>query len=217
MKLKNQGGRKRQEILSQDWTLVVPAEGESYNEVEKLQKQVKSLQGVVKASSRVLKEIQETPSWTRKQTAKHYSKRQEYRIKKQRVDGCAASLAWLEDEGVSPVSVTVVNNETMELQTLTLNKDFERALNLEGEQLSEEDTHLVSMMLYVKDCYNVSGSAYHEMASLCATMPRHYRLKEKIAELNKLWNISSTPEGTVGVQQSLKERLVMCLERLVSA
>ena len=59
-------------------------------------------------------------------------------------------------------------------------------------------------MLYVKDRYNVSGSAYHEMASLCATMPQHYHLKEKIAELNKQWNISSTPEGTVGVQQSLK-------------
>ena len=176
--MKNQGGRKRQQILSQNWTLVLPAEGGTYKEVEKLQNQVKSLQGVVKTSSRVLKEIQETPSRTRKRTSKHYSKRQEYRIKKQRIEGCAATLAWLEDEGVSPVSVTVVDNETMELQTLTLNRDLERALNLDSEQLSEEDTNLISMMLYVKDRYNVSGSAYHEMASLCATMPRHYRLKE---------------------------------------
>lgn len=198
-KLKNQGGKKRQQILSQNWTLVLPAEGGTYKKVEKLQNQVKSLQGVVKAS-RVLKEIQETPSRTRKRTSKHYSKRQEYRIKKQRVEGCAATLAWLEDEGVSPVSVTVVDNK--------------RALNLDSEQLSEEDTNLISTMLYVKDRYNVSGSAYHEMASLCATMPRYYRLKEKIADLNKQWNISSTPEG---VQQSLKERLVVCLERLVSA
>ena len=63
---------------------------------------------------RVLKEIQETPSRTHKRTSKHYSKRQEYRIKK-RIEGCPVTLAWLEDEGVSPVSVTVVDNETMEL------------------------------------------------------------------------------------------------------
>ena len=71
-KLKNQGGRKRQEIFSQNWTLVLPAERETYKEVEKLQNQVKSLQGVVKASSRVLKEIQETSSQTHKRTSKHY-------------------------------------------------------------------------------------------------------------------------------------------------
>ena len=45
---------------------------------------------------------------------------------------------------------------------------------------------------------------------------RHYRLKEKIFQLNKNRNISPTPEGTVGVQQSLEERLVMCVERLVT-
>ena len=78
-------------------------------------------------------------------------------------------MAWLEDEDVSPVSVTLVDNETMELQTLTLSRDITRALNLDSEQLSE-DANLISMMLYVKDRYNVSGSAYHEMASHCATM-----------------------------------------------
>ena len=38
-------------------------------------------------------------------------------------------------------------------------------------------------------------------------MPRHYKLKDRIAELNKHWNIRPTPEGTCGVQQSLEERL----------
>ena len=89
--------------------------------MEKLQNQVKSLQGVVKASSGVLKVIQQTPNQSRKHTSKHYSKRQEHRIKKLRIEGCAVTLAWLEDS-VSPVSVTVVNNETMQLQILTLNR-----------------------------------------------------------------------------------------------
>ena len=103
-----------------------------------------------------------------------------------------------------------------ELQTIWMKKDLEQALNLDGEELSEDDVDLVSMMLYVKDRYNVSGSTHHEMASLCSGMPRHYCLKEKISELNKNWKISPTPEGTVGVQQSLEEHLAMCVQWLVS-
>ena len=112
--------------------------------------------------------------------------------------------------------MTVLNTETNEIEKLSIRKDLEVALNLSGEQIGEQEADLVSMMLYVKDRYNISGSAYHEMASLCRKMPRHYRLKDRIAELNSNWNIVPTPEGTVGVQQSLQERLTLCLERLVS-
>ena len=73
------------------------------------------------------------------------------------------------------------------------------------------------MMVYVKDRYNISGDAYHEMAQLCRAMPRHYKLKDKIAELNKHWNIHPTPAGTCGIQQSLEDRLRLCMEHLVSS
>ena len=98
------------------------------------------------------------------------------------------------------------------LETISIREDLERALNLNGEQIGEQEADVVSMMLYVKDSCNLSGSAYHELASLCRHMPQHYRLKEKIAELNSKWSIQPTPEGTVGVQQSFEERLRMCLE-----
>lgn len=62
------------------------------------------------------------------------------------------------------------------------------------------------MMLYVKDRYNVSGTAYHEMARLCKEMPRHLKLKQKISELNRLWETYPTPNGTTGVQQSFRRR-----------
>ena len=137
-------------------------------------------------------------------------------MKKQRVEECVATLSWLEGDGLTPVSVTVLNSETNELEIVTLRKDIENALHLQGEQISEKEADLVSMMLYIKDRYNISGSAYHELASLCGQMPRHYRLKERIAELNSKWSIFPTPEGTVGVQQPFEERLRMCLERLVS-
>ncbi len=63
------------------------------------------------------------------------------------------------------------------------------------------------MLLYVKDRYDVSGGAYHEMTKVCKTLPRSYKLKRRISELNKLWNILPTPNGTCGVQQSLQDRL----------
>ena len=82
--------------------------------------------------------------------------------------------------------------------------------------VSDQDVDMISMMLYVKDKYNVSGTAYHEMASLAREMPRHYLLKQRISELNSKWNIRPTPEGTLGVQQPLLERLQLCAGQLVS-
>lgn len=41
----------------------------------------------------------------------------------------------------------------------------------------------------------VSGSAYNEMAKLCGDMQRHYRVKNKITELNQHWDIHPTPNG----------------------
>lgn len=50
---------------------------------------------------------------------------------------------------------------------------MEEALNLEDETLDEEDLNLVGMIVYVKDRYNVSGSAYYKMDKICHQMPRH--------------------------------------------
>ncbi len=63
------------------------------------------------------------------------------------------------------------------------------------------------MMLFIKDKFNVSGRAYHELAKVCKSMPRHYKLQQRTKELNAQWNIWPTPNGTCGVQQSLKDRL----------
>ena len=71
-------------------------------------------------------------------------------------------------------------------------------------------------MIYDKDRFNISGDAYHDMTQLCRSMPRHYKLKDGISELNKLWKIHSTPAGTCGVQQSLEDHLRVCMKHLVS-
>ena len=46
-------------------------------------------------------------------------------------------------------------------------------------------------------------------------LPRHYKLKDRITELNKHWNIKPLPNGIEGVQQSLVDRLRVRVEHLV--
>ena len=81
--------------------------------------------------------------------------------------------------------------------------------------MQPSDLDILDMMLYVKDSYNVSHTAYHELTQVCAQMPRQYKIKDRIRELNKLWNITSLPNGIEGVQQPLEERLKIRVEQLV--
>ena len=121
----------------------------------------------------------------------------------------------MEQEGYQPLKVLALNIQTRETEMIDLRRDLEGGLQLVGESLGDDQVDIISMMLYTKDRFNVSGLAYHEMAKLCKEMPRHYRLKNKIAELNKLWDITPTPNGVVGVQQSLKGRLGQRIQHLV--
>ena len=115
---------------------------------------------------------------------------------------CSSSLAWLESEGYTVLKVTVQNNTTGSTEVININS--EELFGPQGSLASEKDVDILNIMLYVKDKYNISGTAYHEMAQLCKNMPRHYKLKERISELNKLWNIHPMPDD-VGVQQSFEE------------
>ena len=73
---------------------------------------------------------------------------------------------------------------------------------------------MINMLLFVKDKYDVSGRAYHELASICKQLPRHYKLQRRSSELNELWNIKPTPNNTCGVQQSLEDRLHIRISQL---
>ena len=51
-------------------------------------------------------------------------------------------------------------------------------------------------------------------AAICKSLPRHYKIKQRIHKLNELWNIRPIPHA-IGVQQSLEQRLHVCLEHLL--
>ena len=159
------------------------------------------------------------------------TKRQQRNIKRKRESSCKDSLQWLEKEGYVPTKLLLTNSKTGEMEEIVL--EHEEA-TMEDEQA---DVDRLNMTLYLKDRHNISGimlltthtvelsiiilfichvgSAYHELAQLFKGMPRHYKLKKRISELNAKWNIFPTPEGTIGVQQSLEERLRFCVHNLV--
>ena len=136
-----------------------------------------------------------------------YSERHQRLLKSRRTRACEVSLAWLQNEGFTPTKLDVVQNRTGVTETVRFSHLECQGLLESPDQPTQDEVHTINMMLYVKDRYCVSGDAYHELAQACKHMPRHYKIKARIMELNKLWNIRQTPNGIVGVQQSLEERL----------
>ena len=125
------------------------------------------------------------------------------------------SLSWLEKEGLIPISIQVHNRESGKTETVFLSRSDSISLFGSADNTSEENLAIINMLPFVKDWYKISGEAYHELASICKALPRHYGIKQRITELNRLWNIKPTPHGTIGLQQSLRDRLQVRLAHLL--
>ena len=144
-----------------------------------------------------------------------YSKSHLRRLKRLRTENCSQSLSWLQEQGYMPTAVNVVNVVTGGMETITLCTDNLAEMFGDVEDIREHELDTVNMMLYLKDWYNISDSAYHELAKVCKEMPRQYKLKERIRTLNSLWKIQPTPHETQGVQQSLQDRLQLRIQQLL--
>ena len=154
---------------------------EANNVIEKLQEDKKVLHQKICAMSDKLKMA--TPS--RKQgcdRAKAFedSVRQQHRIKQQRTSNCIDSLAWLQLEGYTPRNLELSNNSTGTLETQALQQlELQNIFGANAHSMTTDKCDVISMMLFVKDRYDVSNNACHEMARICCAMPRHYLLKRE--------------------------------------
>ena len=106
----------------------------------------------------------------------------------------------MEKEGYKPVKLEIQSVESGKTETIVLSAS-------DSEDIFGHDPTQSEMMLFISNHFDVSGQVYHEMAKVCKQIPRHYKLTNRIAELSKLWDICPTPNGTHGVQQSLKKGL----------
>ena len=62
------------------------------------------------------------------------------------------------------------------------------------------------MVLFVKDRFGLSDTAYHELTMVCQHLPRSCKLKKLAGHLHSQWDIKPCP-GDNGIQQSLSLRL----------
>ena len=79
----------------------------------------------------------------------------------------------------------------------------------------ENEIHHLDQVLYMKEKYGISDAVYNELTQSDALLPRTCQVKERITEMNCECDVYPTPEGTTGLQQSLRKKLVRRIEHLV--
>ena len=153
-------------------------------------------------SERIRKTNLSTGSYTRNKSLKpltEYSESHKRHLKRTRTQACEMSLSWLEKEGLIPISIQVHNRESGKTVTVSL------VGQIPFPCLALQMIPLKSIWQLTCYCLSkISGEAYHELASICKVLPQHYEIKQRITELNRLWNIKPTQHGTIGLQQSLR-------------
>lgn len=75
------------------------------------------------------------------------------------------------------------------------------------------DKSNVHLAFNVKDKFSVSNQAYHEL-SMISSLPSSNSVKRPTSTLNSQFDIVCAPNGIVGVQQSLRARIMVHLKSI---
>ncbi|CAH3115052.1 unnamed protein product [Pocillopora meandrina] len=107
----------------------------------------------------------------------------------------------------------VLNTETNQYETFNLVGEGELPFTeSDPKALDNDDIDNINMWLYLKDKFNISNEAWHEIAIKANGLPNTYSIKKRINELNSKWNLKPTPGDAEGVQlgfaESLQEHIV---------
>lgn len=144
------------------------------------------------------------------------SRQQQWVRKKQIYTDIRESLSFLESEGLHASSITLVHDETKDIEILdiahgTYSKGSDNCASHPGQ-----DDCSLEIVLYVKERFGLSNAAYHELSMVCRRLPRSWKMKDFVQCLNSLWEIKPCPEG-YGMQQSLESRLAERVHHLLQA
>ena len=219
------GGKKRQQQLMK-WKdgseamwkfevnerLVEAQIEEESTKRKKLESEVKVLRKTTKIQAKVIARLKtgrlENSRGSSSKSWLQYSRQQRYN-KKNLANGVQGALSFCEDEGFKPHSIELENLDTGSHEVLNVESGVYSGMN--EPTTSKEDVHSV---LYVEDKFYVSNEAFHEL-SMLSNLPSSSKLKSLTRTLNAQFEIHSAPNGIGGVQQSLRERIMVRLTHLV--
>ena len=106
-----------------------------------------------------------------------------------------------------------VNNEDVEVAGIQM-KSKNNAIQISALPDKENICHL-DQVLYTKEKYGISDAAYHALTQSDPSLPRTCQMNRRKTERNCRCDVYPTPEGTTGVQQSLRVKLRGRIELLV--
>ena len=143
-----------------------------------------------------------------------YSRKRQKGIRNKFLTDCESMLSFLEVYDFVATKLEVYNYETNSYEILNLSEGCEIDSELEKKEvLDKKDSDELNMMLYVKKKFGISNQAYYDMSMVCNSMPRSWKIKDRIKQLNEKWDIRPTPGGN-GMQQSIRDRLLVRLKYL---
>ena len=87
-------------------------------------------------------------------------------------------------------------------------------LDSEPKEVTDRDLDDINMWIYIKDKFNISNEAWHELAMKCKDMPTKYKIAKHINELNSNWRLTAAPGEAEGIQISFYESIKEQIARL---
>ena len=172
-------------------------------QIESTKQRLKEIQNfqaqIIKSNKRALGNAGSKPK-RKRQDIPELSHQQQWTRKKQLHTDVKQALSFLDSDGVHPSSITLVHNNTSEMEILDLES---------GVYKKPENTSIAcetELALFVKDHFGLSDSAYHELCMICERLPRLCKVKQLSRHLNSQWDIKPCPDNN-SIQQSLISRL----------
>ena len=142
-----------------------------------------------------------------------YTRQHQARIRKQIKEDCQSTLSFLGLHNFIATKVEVFNSDTNQYETFQL-VDDDIVFTDNIQELTDDDMDNINLWIYVKDKFNISNEAWHELSMKSKSIPNMYSIKQKVKLLNSNWNLFATPGEAEGIQISFKESLKEQISRL---
>ena len=205
--------RKAENVLVQNQVKKIALLKEDLEKYQQLLKDANvQLKKAEEATARLTSSL--TPSVSKPNKSwSEYSAQYKRKQKKQIANKVSTTLKFTDNTFFQPVRIDLVNKETNEL--ISIDKDGSITQPQKQLNLPENKDNLIKQTLYVKEKFNVSDTAYHELCMVNPSLPRWSTLHKVSKQIDSKCDIDAIPGPILGVQQSLKERLQLRLQQLI--
>ena len=140
-----------------------------------------------------------------------YTKQHQTRVKRQLKEQCETALSFLGQYQFAPSRIEMQNMETRKVESFCFSEDDTGPLLADGldeKAVDEQQISDLNMWLYLKDKFQISNEAWHELAMKSGETPNLYKILKHMRTMNSKWDLKPTPGKAEGVQISFCDSLI---------